>query len=160
MKGERDICIEMAGRWKTWKRSPRRLEEGNKEQSKNRLWINVFVYGLLDVYKTIFKYVEIQTIYILIMLLLETQWFWKRRQIGAQILVPAISFVTLGNSWNFSSEMQLLYLPYRIAGRIKWQLVFMGKWELCYNRTSKYMVELGSLNPKTKQEKKLCKANE
>lgn len=94
------------------------------------------------------------------MLLLETQWFRKGRQIGAQILVPAISFVTLGNSSKFSSEMQLLYLPYRIAGRIKWQLVFTGKRELCDNTTNRYMVELGSLNPKTKQEEKLWKANE
>ena len=35
------------------------------------------------------------------MLLLGTRWFQKGRKSWTQILIPAISFVTLGKSWNF-----------------------------------------------------------
>ena len=52
---ERDGYLEMAGREKKWKRSPTRAGEGDREQCKREpLWISMFVYGVLDVKKTIF----------------------------------------------------------------------------------------------------------
>ena len=81
----------------------------------------MFVYGVLDVKKTIFLvFWDTDDLCITCTcLFLGAQWFQKWRQIWAQILSPAIGFVTLGKLWHFPHKYNYSILLMGLRGFLR-----------------------------------------